>query len=131
MLTTLPFCVQLTKLKPLLAVAVTVTELPAANVPPPLTVPSALGEALTATVYCVAAVVELARVALVVELACVALTIKVAARLVWLKLMLAMYVPGLRLFALALIEKVMVFPDFVAVPDVDEAVSQFGTLVIE
>ena len=55
-----PLVVQLTKLKPLLAVAVTVTELPAANVPPPLTVPSALGEALTATVYCVAAVVKLA-----------------------------------------------------------------------
>jgi hypothetical protein len=35
-------------------VAVTVCELPAANVPPPLTVPPALGEALTATVYCVA-----------------------------------------------------------------------------
>jgi hypothetical protein len=51
-LTTLPLAVQLTKLKPLLGVAVTVSELPAANVPPPLTVPSALGEALTAIVYC-------------------------------------------------------------------------------
>jgi hypothetical protein len=54
-LTTLPFWVQLTKLKPLLGVAFTVSELPAANVTPPLTVTSALGVALTATVYCVAA----------------------------------------------------------------------------
>jgi len=38
----------------------TVTELPAANVPPPLTVPPALGEALTATVSCVTTVVKLA-----------------------------------------------------------------------
>jgi hypothetical protein len=112
-LTTLPFWVQLTKLKPLLAVAVTVTELPAANVPPPLTVPSALGEALTATV------------------SCVALTVRVARRLWLLKLMLPVYVPALRLFALELIEKVTVVPDLVAVPDVDEAVSQFGTLLIE
>jgi hypothetical protein len=34
-----------------LGVAVTVCELPDANVPPPLTLPSALGEALTTIVY--------------------------------------------------------------------------------
>src|ERR1700687_3023545 len=51
MLTTLPFSVQWTKVWPLWGVAVTVCELPAANVPPPLTVPSELGEALTLTVY--------------------------------------------------------------------------------
>jgi hypothetical protein len=38
-LTTFPFCVQLTKLWVPLGVAVTVTELPSTNVPPPLTVP--------------------------------------------------------------------------------------------
>jgi len=45
-----------------LAVAVTVCELPAANVPPPLTVPAALGEAVTATatVYCAAETVRVA-----------------------------------------------------------------------
>ena len=102
----------MTKLKPLLGVAVTVRELPAANVPPPLTVPPALGEALTAMVYCVAA------------------TVRVARRLVLLKLMLPVYVPGLRRFALALVEKVMVFPDGVAIPTIDEAVSQLGTLPI-
>jgi hypothetical protein len=42
-LTTRPFSVQWTKV--LLGVAVTVFELPSANVPPPLTVPPALGEA--------------------------------------------------------------------------------------
>jgi hypothetical protein len=99
-----------------LAVAITVTEVPPANGPPPpltVTVPPAPGEALAATVYCAA------------------LTVRVAVRLVWLKLMLPVYVPDLRLFALELIEKVMVVPDFVALPDVDDAVSQFGTLVIE
>jgi hypothetical protein len=50
-LTTLPLLVQWTKLWPLLGVAVTVCEVPPANVPPPLTVPSALGEALTLIVY--------------------------------------------------------------------------------
>jgi hypothetical protein len=38
-LTTFPFCVQFTKLPVPFGVAVTVTELPSANVPPPLTVP--------------------------------------------------------------------------------------------
>jgi hypothetical protein len=49
-LSTFPLCVQLTKLWQLLVVAITVRELPSANVPPPLAVPSALGEALTASV---------------------------------------------------------------------------------
>jgi len=49
-LTLLPLWVQWTKLWVPLGVAVTVCELPATNVPPPLTVPSALGEALTAMV---------------------------------------------------------------------------------
>jgi hypothetical protein len=44
-LTTFVFRVQLTKLWPLLAVAITVCELPSANVPAPLTVPSAVGRA--------------------------------------------------------------------------------------
>jgi hypothetical protein len=48
-LTTFVFCVQLTKVWPLLGMAVTICELPSANVPPPLTVPSPLGEALTGT----------------------------------------------------------------------------------
>ena len=38
---------------------------------------------------------------------------------------------GREALALELIEKVMVVPDLVAVPDVDEAVSQFGMLLIE
>jgi hypothetical protein len=45
--------------------------------------------------------------------------------------MLRVYVPGARLCALELIENVTVVPDVVATPDVDEAVSHFGTLVIE
>jgi hypothetical protein len=52
-LTTLPFDVQSAKLYPLLTVAFTVCELPAVNVPPPLTVPAVLGEALTEIEYCI------------------------------------------------------------------------------
>ena len=59
-----------------------------------------------------------------------ALTVRVAVRLVLLKLMLPVYVPDVRLFALELIAKVTVVPDLPTVPDVDEAVSQLGTLVI-
>jgi hypothetical protein len=50
-LTTAPFSVQWIKVWPLLAVAITVSKLPSANVRPPLTVPSAEGEALTVRVY--------------------------------------------------------------------------------
>ena len=60
MLTTLPLWVQWTKLWVPLGVAVTVCELPPTKVPPPLTVPSALGEALTAMVYCLGATVSVA-----------------------------------------------------------------------
>src|SRR5262249_47986707 len=42
-----PLSVQLTKVKPALAAAVTVCEPPAANVPPPVTVPAPLGETLS------------------------------------------------------------------------------------
>ena len=56
-LTTVPFSVQVEKLKPLFADAVTVRELPAAKVPLPLTLPPVLGDALTMivwfTVFCV------------------------------------------------------------------------------
>jgi hypothetical protein len=111
----------------MLAVAVTVCELPAANVPPPLTVPPALGDALTATVYCVCAAVA-------------AVTVRDAGRAVLglffepltePKLILPTYVPLPKFFALDLIEKVIVVPKLVAIPDVDEAVSQFGRLLIE
>jgi hypothetical protein len=55
-----PLCVQLTKLWPLLVVAITVCELPSANVPPPLTVPSAEGVALAERVYCFGLTVSVA-----------------------------------------------------------------------
>jgi len=50
-LTTVPFSVQRTKVWPVTGVAVTVCVLPCTNVPPPLSVPSAAGEALTLIVY--------------------------------------------------------------------------------
>jgi len=50
-LTTRPFSVQWKKVRPVLGVAVTVCKLPPKKVPPPLTTPSALGDALTSTVY--------------------------------------------------------------------------------
>ena len=52
MLTTFPLSVHWTKVCPGFAVATTVHELPSANVPPPLTVPSARGEASTVSLYC-------------------------------------------------------------------------------
>jgi hypothetical protein len=65
-------------------------------------------------------------------------TVRVVRRVVFpilfvvlLKLMVPTYLLGIRFLALELIEKVTVVPDFVARPDVDEAVSQVGTLVIE
>jgi hypothetical protein len=60
-LTTRPFSVQWTKLWPLSGVAVTVYELPPANVPPPLTVPSALGDASTVILNCLGLTVSVAR----------------------------------------------------------------------
>jgi hypothetical protein len=60
-LITRPVSVQWTKLRLPMGMAVTVCELPPANVPPPLTVPSALGEALTVIVYCLGATVSVAR----------------------------------------------------------------------
>ena len=80
-------------------------------------VPPALGEALTAIVYCVAGTVRVARRLLLEPV-------------LSMKLMLPMYVPDLRLFAPELIEKVTVVPEFVACPPSGEAVSQLGTLVI-
>jgi hypothetical protein len=59
-LTTFAFWVQLTKVCPVLGVAVTICELPSANVPPPVTVPSAVGEALTASLYCFGLTVRVA-----------------------------------------------------------------------
>jgi hypothetical protein len=41
-------------------VAVTVRELPSANVPPPLTVPPARGEALTVSLYCLGLTISVA-----------------------------------------------------------------------
>jgi hypothetical protein len=64
-LTTRPFSVQWTKVWPLLGVAVTVREVPAANVPPPLTAPSALGDASIVILNCLGVTVSVAtRVAL-------------------------------------------------------------------
>jgi len=59
-LTTLPFSVQLANVNPLLAVAVTVRELPGANAPAPLTVPPAGGDALSVIVLFAGLVVKLA-----------------------------------------------------------------------
>ena len=118
MLTTAPFLVQWKKVWPLLGVAVTVCEVPSGNLPPPLTVPEVLGEALTVIVYGLG------------------LTVSAAARVVFpwpfvvlLKLMMPSYVPGVRFLALTV--KVMVFCVVVTVPDFDETVSQLGTLVME
>jgi len=49
-LTTLPPSVQLVKVEPLLAVAVTVRDVPPGKLPPPLTLPALAGEALTVIV---------------------------------------------------------------------------------
>jgi hypothetical protein len=59
-LTTGPLSVQWTKVWPVSGVAVTVCELPSANLPPPLTVPSALGDALTVISYCLGLTVSVA-----------------------------------------------------------------------
>jgi hypothetical protein len=60
-LTTAPFLVQWTKVWPLLVVAVTVRELPSANVPPPLTAPSAVRDALRVRLYCLGLTISVAR----------------------------------------------------------------------
>jgi hypothetical protein len=67
-----------------------------------------------------------------------ALTVSVATRVVFpwpfvvlLKLMLLTYVLGARLFAFEFTVNVTVVPEEVAVPEVEEGVSQGGTLDIE
>ena len=51
MLTIVPPSVQFANVNPVLAVAVTVTDVPETNVPPPVTVPPAAGFALTVMAY--------------------------------------------------------------------------------
>src|SRR6516225_12232713 len=101
-----------------LGVAVTVCELPSAKVPAPLTVPSAVGEAVTESLYCFG------------------LTTSVATRVVFpwllvvlLKPILPVWVPGPRLRALEFTVNVMDFAVVVTVPDADEAVSQLGVVI--